>query len=209
MGIQERKERERAELKELILLKAKDILIHEGQEKLSIRRLAQAVEYSPATIYLYFADKDEIMHELMEMGFSLMNKAMDDAFSEPDPVLRIRKIGHAYVHFGLQNKDWYDLMFVSEQPMNHIDKCKSEWGHGIGLFEYLSATCKEAISIYSFNPEIDPRILALNLWSIVHGLVTLAQSQRLDIVEKDRTEELIESTLNMTISVMFRKSDNA
>lgn len=205
MGIVERKERERAELKEQILLKAKEILNKEGQEKLSIRRLAQAVEYSPATIYLYFTDKDEILHELMEMGFGLMNSAMSEAFAEVDPVQRIRRIGAEYVRFGLENKDWYDLMFISEQPMHHIERCKSEWGHGMGLFEYLTSTCREALQLHQTNIEMDPRIIALNLWSIVHGLVTLAQSQRLDVVEKDRTEELIEHTLDATVHLMFRQ----
>ena len=59
MTISERKEREKLELKELILLKAKELVDKEGYEALSIRKIAAAAEYSPATIYLYFKDKDE------------------------------------------------------------------------------------------------------------------------------------------------------
>ena len=62
MGISERREREKQELREKILEKAKEILIKEGQDNLSIRNIATAIEYSPATIYLYFQDKDEIVY---------------------------------------------------------------------------------------------------------------------------------------------------
>ena len=56
MGISERREREKQELREKILEKAREILIKEGQDNLSIRNIATAIEYSPATIYLYFQD---------------------------------------------------------------------------------------------------------------------------------------------------------
>lgn len=203
MGITERKEREKQELKELILLKAKEILMREGQEKMSIRRIAQEAEYSPGTIYLYFQDKDEILHELMEMGFGLMNKLMDAAFAEENPVMRIRKIGEAYVDFGLKHKDWYDLMFVSQQPMNHLERCKEQWGHGLGLFEYLSATCAEAVAGHDDMPISEPRIMALTLWAHVHGLVMLAHAQRLDIVEKEQTQRLIAGAMDGMMHMMF------
>ncbi|MBK9256926.1 MAG: TetR/AcrR family transcriptional regulator [Saprospiraceae bacterium] len=204
MGITERKERERTELKELVLLKAKEILDKEGFEKLSIRRIAKAVEYSPATIYLYFQDKDEIIYELMEMGFELMGKVLADAFGETDPVEKIRKIGYGYVRFGLENPDWYDLMFNSQKPMNHIERCQSEWGHGIGLFEYLVATCDELTKSRK-DITSEPRILALQLWSTVHGLVTLAHSQRLEIVEKGNHNALITATIDNSIHHLFSK----
>ena len=68
MGLAERK-KEKNELRELILLKAKEIIIREGQEKLSLRKIANEIEYSPATIYLYFQDKDEILYQMMDKGF--------------------------------------------------------------------------------------------------------------------------------------------
>ncbi|MBK6824615.1 MAG: TetR/AcrR family transcriptional regulator [Saprospiraceae bacterium] len=145
MGISERKEREKIELRELILLKAKEILSKEGQDQLSIRKIATAAEYSPATIYLYFKDKDEILFSLMEMGFTLMGKFLMEAISEPDPVKRIAAIGRGYVRFGIDNPDWYELMFNSEKPMNHLERCKEVWGQGLSLFELLVSTCQEVI----------------------------------------------------------------
>ena len=65
MGISERKEREKLEMRRKIVDVAKDLFIHEGFEKTSIRQIAEKIEYSPATIYLYFKDKTEIFQEIM------------------------------------------------------------------------------------------------------------------------------------------------
>lgn len=204
MGLLERKERERAELKELILESAKKILLASGKDGLSIRKIAKDIEYSPATIYLYFKDKDEILHELMEMGFKRMNHYMFQAFNESDAVRRIHSIGTAYVKFGLENKDWYDLMFNSDKPMKHIEKCMEDWDQGMAMFNFLTLTCKEAIQNQSLH-HLNERILALQLWSCVHGLVNLAQTERLEIVERNQTKELITQTLESMLISIFKQ----
>lgn len=203
MGLAERKERDRAELKDLILEAAKTILLNQGQEGLSIRKIAEAIEYSPATIYLYFKDKDEILHELMEMGFKLMNNYMVESYSEGNPVKRIQGIGKAYIKFGLENKDWYDLMFNSDKPMKHIEKCREDWDEGMAMFDFLAQTCREASQKLNLSG-VDERILALHLWSCVHGLVNLAQTDRLEIVEQNNTKQLLEKTLESMMSTIFR-----
>ena len=183
-------------------MKAKELVDKQGHENLSIRKLAAAVEYSPATIYLYFKDKDEIMHELMMMGFKLMSKSMADAYMESDPGKRIIKIGHAYVKFGLENRDWYNLMFNSSKPMNHLEKCKEEWCEGIQLFDFLVSSCSEVIQIRKIL-KVQAHILALQLWSSVHGLVSLIHSQRLDVLEGQDPQDLAFQTVELTYQLLF------
>lgn len=195
MGITERREREKQELRDKILDKAREILMREGQDNLSIRNIAAAVEYSPATIYLYFKDKDEIVYELMEMGFAMMIKDLQHGFTEPDPVERIRIIGQGYVSFGLRNPEWYDIMFNAPQPIQHLEKCQAEWGHGISLFEFLVETCQSIIDQRRTYVH-EARLFALHLWSAVHGLVNLARSQRLEMVEQNGGEQLIRKTID-------------
>ncbi len=202
MGITERKEREKLEIKELILLKAKEIMVNEGQDKLSIRKIAAAVEYSPATIYLYFQDKDEIVYEMMQFGFSMMAKYFDADLQEQNAAIRIRKVGEGYVRFGMENPDWYDLMFNSMQPIKHIEKCKTEWGVGISLFEMLVAACDEAMPAGK-KKLVDPRIVALQMWSNVHGLVNLFHSQRLNVVGDVDPKKLIEQTLDAMLHTIL------
>ncbi|MBK8506034.1 MAG: TetR/AcrR family transcriptional regulator [Saprospiraceae bacterium] len=203
MGITERREREKQELRDKILDKAREILIKEGQENLSIRNIATAAEYSPATIYLYFKDKDEIVYELMEMGFALMVEDLQEAFESSDPVERIRKIGHGYVVFGLKNPEWYQVMFNAPQPIQHLEKCKEEWGRGISLFEFLVETCQEVID-QDRTTVREARLLALHMWSTVHGLVNLALTQRLEMVEQGGGPDLISKTIDSVMRCIFK-----
>jgi AcrR family transcriptional regulator len=99
MGISERRQREKKELRKKILETAKDILLKEGWQQLSIRNIATAIEYSPATIYLYFEGKDEIVYQLMEIGFMRMSEFFEPVLSEAHPVKRIRKSGTAFIDF--------------------------------------------------------------------------------------------------------------
>ena len=69
MGIPDRKEREKKELKELILKEARALILEEGFEKTSIRKIADRIEYSPTTIYLYFQDKNELLLALHQESF--------------------------------------------------------------------------------------------------------------------------------------------
>lgn len=204
MGLTERKEREKIELKNLILDAARKILLAQGQDGLSIRKIADEIEYSPATIYLYFPDKDAILHELMEMGFGVMNEYMKTAYAEIDPVKRIHSIGHAYIRFGLENKDWYELMFNSDKPMKHIEKCCEDWDQGMAMFAFLTQTCKDAITKLEIK-NVEEDILALHLWSSVHGLVNLYLTERLEIVQRNKSSELVTKTLDAIIHTVFRK----
>jgi hypothetical protein len=140
----------------------------------------------------------------MEIGFQNMNRYMSEAFLESDPIQRIHKTGHAYIKFGLENKDWYDLMFNSDKPMKHLEKCHEDWDAGMGMFQFLVDNCSQAL-VEINKLKLDPRILALQLWSCVHGLVNLAQTERLDIVAKDQTSELISKTLDCMLISIFEK----
>jgi AcrR family transcriptional regulator len=207
MGITERKEREKQELREFILHKAKEIIMAEGQDKLSIRRLAHEVEYSPATIYLYFRDKDEILYQMMNMGFEQMSEGLRKAFEESNPIERLYQVGEAYVQFGLTQSDWYNLMFNSASPIKHLIRCKEEWGAGIALFETITVAVKEALDLANLK-DLDPRLTALQLWSNVHGLVNLALTQRLYVydsktIDPDFQNELIKKSLQNLVKSIF------
>jgi AcrR family transcriptional regulator len=207
MSSADRKEREKKELMDLILMKAKEIIVNEGQEKLSIRKIANEIEYSPATIYLYFKDKDEILYQMMQKGFEMMSTYMEEIFRETSPVKRIFMTGNAYITFGTEHPDWYELMFTSHNPMNHIKRCEAEWGHGIAIFEFFTKTCEEAIKQQKLKGW-EPRMLALYLWSSIHGLVALHNTQRLCVVdhiyESQGKLEMVEQLLETIMGNIFK-----
>ncbi len=91
MGISSRKGREKKELRAKIIDATTKILIDQGYEKTTIRKVAEAIEYSPRTVYLYFKDKDSLLMEIIEEGFagtlgkrSRLKEALD--YSKPEQI---------------------------------------------------------------------------------------------------------------------------
>ena len=173
MGISERKTKEKQELKALILAAARKLFLERGIAETSIRNIAEAIEYSPATIYLYYQDKDEILHDLHNQGFQELGDKMRVLLEVSDPFERLKALGRVYINFGLQNTEMYDLMFIAKAPMNYIEGLQqSEWQEGKRAFDFLMLTVDECIAAGRFaGHEAGP--LSYVIWSCVHGMVAL------------------------------------
>jgi hypothetical protein len=98
-------------------------------------------------------------------------------------------------------------MFHSDNPMNHIQRCKEEWGHGIAIFEFLVASCREAIKEKKLKGW-EERILALHLWSSMHGIICLYNSDRLCVVDNKYSNEgkriMIEQVKESVLKNIFK-----
>ena len=203
MGISERREREKLELRKRILLQAKDILLTEGWAQLSIRNIAKGVEYSPATIYLYFEGKDEIVFRLMEMGLQQLMEKMQPLMSIEHPVDRLNQLGKSFVEFGLENSEWFELMFNLPKDVCPIEKYLEDSSPGIMLFDLLVNTCNEAIE-NGFTEIKDAEILAMLLWSSVQGLVNLIRSKNFEHLVGVKEHELISKTIDTLTFSLFK-----
>lgn len=171
MGIIERKEREKSEMKQFILDAAMNLFIEEGFENVSIRRIADKIEYSHATIYLYFKDKDEILYTLHVAGFEILHKKQKAVQTESDVLLRLKKHAEAYVSFGIENPEYYQLMFIMPGPIAKITMA-NEWSCGIRSYDLLKENIKDAMGKNQI-PQGDVEIAAFGFWSFVHGIVSL------------------------------------
>jgi AcrR family transcriptional regulator len=124
MGIAERKERERRELRNRIIEATAKILIEEGYEKTTIRKVAEAIEYSPRTVYLYFSDKDSLLMEIIEDGFaatldkrSKIRESLD--YSRPDQLFGVQVMNNiqtALSYPNLYRAILYLLQFKAYSP---------------------------------------------------------------------------------------------
>jgi AcrR family transcriptional regulator len=114
MGIAERKHRQKQALRARILDAARRIVMREGFTALSMRKIADAIEYSPATLYLHFASRDEIAHALCEEGFAQLLKMLEPLAAIVDPVERLKAFGRAYVAFGVAHPQTYRLIFMED-----------------------------------------------------------------------------------------------
>jgi AcrR family transcriptional regulator len=181
MGVAERKERHREELKKDILVAAKELFTEKGYEATSIRNIAEKIEYSPATVYLYYKDKAEIMHALHSEGFQMLIGYFSEVVNERNAFERLKKLGAAYIKFCLENPDMYNLIFVMKDPMEYVSNCQDEWHEGDRAFDVLLKTVTDCQAVGYF-PGIEPYGLSFAIWSTVHGLCTLRISGHLDHV---------------------------
>lgn len=117
MTIKERKEREREEMRSLILTAASEIMKKEGIDSLSIRKIATRIEYSPAIIYHYFQDKDDIVNHLMQEGYQRIVDALASVPPSSDrPEERLKELTRNYIGAALQMSDEYMAVQLNNAP---------------------------------------------------------------------------------------------
>ncbi len=192
MTIEKRREREIEEMKERILLAASDIVALEGVEKLSIRKIAKKIEYSPSIIYHYFKDKEEILNNVMQRGYKKIVSAVSSVKIESNsPEERLIQMTKNYIKAALNMPD----EFIAVQ----LNQSKSALKHTSSLFKGASKE-KTALSVlYQCLQEIykdrniDENIIELTAQMIV--VSTLGLVFKL-IIEKDIGDEQRERLIN-------------
>jgi len=203
MGIVERKEKQKIEIRKRILEASMQLFVEEGFNNVSIRRIAEIIEYSPTTIYLYFKDKDEIFFNLHEIGFQKMQEMNKVLATIENPLARLHKMGENYVRFGMENPEYYDLMFIQREPMTKLTEMGCDWENGDAALTLLKNTLIECME-KGFIAQTDPTVLSLSVWSTVHGLVSLATRERMEklVPEKEQILPVLMQSLNWLINTL-------
>lgn len=174
MGIKERKERHKEDLKVRILEAAKKLFVTKGYEATSIRKIAAEIEFSPTTIYLYYKDKTDISYALHQEGFNLLRERFAALAYVEQPFERLKAMGRAYIQFAFDHPDFYELMFVMKEPMHYLEAHHPEedWPEGERVFDALMQTiagCQQD----GYFTDIPTTEMAMLAWSTVHGLCSL------------------------------------
>jgi AcrR family transcriptional regulator len=165
MGVQERREREKQGIREEILAAARALFVEEGCENVSIRKIAEKIEYSPGTIYLYFQDKAEILAQISEETFSRLEHKLAAINRDlaVEPLERLRRGLRAYIQFGLEHPNRYVLTFVRGSfECSSGARCFGELMRGVGF-------AMEAGQI----EETDVVEVSQALWAGSHGVTAL------------------------------------
>ncbi len=172
MGSSERRARHKEELRQRILEAAREIIMREGFEALTMRKIAERVEYSPAAIYLHFRDRDEIAKQLSREGFAELFRALEPAAAVEDPVERLRRIAWEYIRFGMENPETYRLIFMEYKYLAVVfggDSKERDDPTSRAAFDLLVRTAAEL----SLQVDATPQQIAETLWAAVHGIVSL------------------------------------
>ncbi len=173
MGTKERREREREVLKSKILDAAREMFASEGYDAVTMRKIAERIEYSPTAIYLHFKDKRAVIQELCDGDFMALATRFHKLAKVADPIERLRGAGLAYLDFALGHKNHYRLMFMT----SHIEGAEEESSIRKGnpeedAYAFLLGTVTEAIAKGRLQ-KLDPDLVAQMFWAAVHGIASL------------------------------------
>ncbi|RDC66534.1 TetR/AcrR family transcriptional regulator [Adhaeribacter pallidiroseus] len=170
MGIVERKQRQKEEVRESILRAAWTLVLAEGWQALSIRKIADAIEYSIPVIYNHFENKEAILLEFTKEGFRLLNKQLEAAKQHQNtPAQQLEAIAQAYWNFAFTNKQFYQLMYGLGMPTCEVVQQIPEMG---SFSNTMQETIKNLIAS-SKNPAADYLLKFHTFWSLLHGLVSI------------------------------------
>jgi len=179
MGTKERQERDRHRIRQGILDAAREMFIAEGYQHVSMRKIAERIEYSPAAIYSYFPRKDDIFFALAAEGFRILADGVTEAVAGvDDPLERLRRGLRAFYQFSKTNPEYFALMF--------LDRSVPSLSQDFERFEFFQAiTARAAADVQAcmdrglFSRELDPAAALHVLWAGVLGAATIGLAQRL------------------------------
>lgn len=175
MGPKERRAREREETRTVILDAARELFVSEGYDAVTMRRIADRIEYSPTAIYFHFRDKEALLKELCESDFLNLAQQFLKIAQVKDPVERLRRTGLAYIDFGMNNPNHYRLMFMTPHPpVAHDDEILHKGNPEEDAYAFLRSIIVDCIEQGRFREDAkDPDLLSQVVWSGVHGVISL------------------------------------
>ena len=189
-----RRARQRQQTRDLILEAAEELFDEVGYSGFSLRAVAERIGYTPTTIYRYFKDKDDLVHNLFMIGFETFYQTLKQAYSTTsDPAERLDALFDAYLEFGLAYPTHYRLMFMQRCDFL-VDGERVESKPPIDSLSILRDTIQEGINagIYRDAPADN---LADAIWAFTHGFTSLLISlpemfddERLDAMQNQVRE---------------------
>lgn len=173
MGTRERREREKSDMRGKILSAARELFASKGYEAVTMREIADRIEYSPTAIYHHFDNKQELVGCLCDMDFDEFGGHFGAAGKIADPIERLRTIGLAYLQFAVEHPNHYRFMFMTAMPpLEHPPELHEDPERD--AYAMLRSACQEAIEKGRLRPQYaDADELAQILWAALHGLISL------------------------------------
>lgn len=206
MGIQERKERERSEMQEKILETAADIMKSEGIGAISIRKIANKIEYSPAIVYHYFKDKEDIINHLVALQY----RKFLDVLSLPDlkdhsSKEALRQNLHRFINYATGMGEEYKIIMLSESPAILTRTSVLHQGSTIDkpAVALLRNTLKKIMANSGYD-ESRLEILVQVIWASTFGLILRLIIEKVD---KGQKERLTDAYIDFVLSAL-QETDN-
>ncbi len=188
---------ESTNLRRVILDAARHLLAQDGYKHLSMRKLASAIGYSATTIYLHFDSKDALFHALIDEGMSRLYKALHEVHLEhaDDPIMRLRMLCRRYIQFGLDEPEYYEVMFMLHPE--HMERYPAaKYRRARRNLDLFAQALEDGVAQGQLSVT-DSRVAASSTWASLHGAVSLLIAQRLDV--RIAQEEFIQASIDQAL----------
>ena len=201
MGIKERQERDREAVRRAILDAARELFVSEGYGNVSIRKIAERIEYSPAALYGYFPCKDDIFFALAEEGFRLLYHrddaaAFDEALSKLSPLDHLRAIFWRLYEFSREHPQYFELMFV-DRAVPRISREYERFAFAREMKAHLLAQVQACIDARVLPAQLNPNVAFRLLTMGLFGAAMMRLSDRL--ARGEDADALARDVLNVTL----------
>ena len=197
MASKERILRLKDETRNNILAASIDIVKEEGWQALSMRKIADKIEYTAPIIYEYFANKDAILTELTRQGFVKLAKMMEVAISEhSDPAAQLEAMWLAYWNFAFAEKEMYQVMYGVEMNCCAMQTMCPDTQAPMNM---LWDKIEEIIPAEKRTEEyVDTKYYTF--WSVVHGLISINMTRKL--VSEELNKQVLKDAISGIINSM-------
>ena len=191
-----RQKSDKENLRQEIMDAAREMFVTEGYKSVSMRKIADKIGYSPTTIYLYFKDKSDLVHQICEQTFARLAQNIKAIQQLSDnPLEKLRSGLREYIHFGLKHPSQYEIVFITPLPID-MEK-EFEETNGKIAFDTMRVVVAECASSNLLKNN-DVELISQTLWAGIHGVTSLLiQHGGFPFVERER---LIDSVIDTLIS---------
>jgi len=199
MGIKERQGRERESIRRAILDAARDLFVRDGYQNVSIRKIAERIEYSPAAIYGYFSSKDDIFYALAEEGFRLLygDRETYTGLDHLPPLDRIRAIFMRLYEYSREHPQYFALMFV-DRSVPRISREYERFAFAREMKAHLVGEVRKCMTTGVFKADLQPEVALRLLTTGILGVAVLRLSERLGPTED--ADDLARDVLDLAIA---------
>jgi len=201
----DRREREKLAIRTKILDAARELFAEQGYDAVTMRTIAERIEYTPTAIYYHFKDKDALIRELCDQDYGALAEEFQKIATVADPIARLRASGIAYARFAFEHPNHYRLMFMT--PLRPVDTEPLERRGKIDqdAYAFLTWTVAQAITAGRLRPEFgDAELTSQVIWAAVHGLIALHITKGNDPwVEWRPIEQRVEAMLDLILRGML------
>lgn len=209
MGITERRKREKEALSRKIMDAAREIFVEEGYEAVTMRRIADKIEYSATAIYSHFKDKDALIRAITHADFKALTKRLQEVGDIVDPIEKLRRIAHLYVDFGVNNPNQYRQIFMSSSGPQYDQELGSDvrGNPDRDAYAWITKVMSDALREGAISiPEGKLALHVQTLWGAFHGLIALHIGlQGEHWVEWVPMEERVDLMFNLLMAGILRE----